>query len=116
MKRTISLSLLMIGVLLFFGSTVYGGWKNKVVSNQVKAAEYIMKLQKGANPDTLQRPSIRRDDKAKAKSANREVKEAMDQAERLARAGQYKRIANPTFKAIVSDEAYEDAEKKYRKK
>ena len=50
MKRITYLSLLIIPIVLLFGSSVYGGWKNKVVSNQVKAAEYIIKLQKGVNP------------------------------------------------------------------
>lgn len=116
MKRITYLSLLIIPVVLLFGGSVYGGWKSKVVSNQVKAAEYIIKLQKGVNPAKLQRPKIRRDEKASAKSANREVKEAMDRAEKLARSGKYESIESPSFKAIVSDEAYKQAEKKYKKK
>lgn len=115
MKKTTYLSLLIIPVILLFGSSVYGGWKNKVVSNQVEAAQYIIKLQNGVNPGKLQRPKIRRDEKASAKAANREVKEAMDRAEKLARSGKYKSIESPSFKAVVSDEAYKEAENKYKK-
>lgn len=115
MQRTQYLSLLIISIVLLFGNSVYGGWKNKVVSNQVKAAEYIVQLQKGVNPAQLERPPIRRDEKPSAKAANREVKEAMDRAEKLARSGKYKSIESPSFKAIVSDEAYKNAEKKYKK-
>lgn len=114
MKKTAYLSLLIIPIVLLFGSSVYGGWKNKVALNQVKAAEYIMKLQKGVNPSKLERPTLRRGTKAKANAANREIREAMDEAEKLARAGKYRLIKTPQFKAIVSDEGYEQAEKKYR--
>ena len=116
MKRITYLSLLIIPIVLLFGGSVYGGWKNKVVSNQVRAAEYIIELQKGVNPGKLERPAIRRDEKASAKAANREVKEAMDRAEKIARSGKHQLIENPQFKAIVSDKAYEQAEKKYKKK
>lgn len=115
MKKITYLSLLIVPIVLLFGSSVYGGWKNKVVSNQVKAAEYIIKLKKGVNPSKLKRPTIRRGEKARAKAANREVKEAMDRAEKLARSGKHKLIEAPQFKAIVSDEAYGQAEKKYKK-
>ena len=115
MKRTTYLSLLIIPIVLLLGSSVYGGWKNKVVSNQVKAAEYIIKLQKGVNPGKLKRPTIRRDQKPSAKAANREVKEAMDRAEKLARSGKHQLIESPQFKAIISDEGYKQAEKKHKK-
>ena len=114
MKRTAFLSLLIIPIVLLFGSSVYGGWKNKVALNQVKAADYIFKLQKGVNPSKLTRPTLRRGDKAKAKAANREIREAMGQAEKLARAGKYRLIETPQFKPIVSDEGYNQAEKKYK--
>lgn len=115
MKRSVYLSWIIILVVLFFGSSVYGGWKNKVAANQVKAAEYIIKLKNGANPATLKRPIIRRAEKARANSANRAIREAMEQAEKLARAGKTKLIKNPEFKALVSDEEYQQLEKKYRK-
>jgi len=116
MKRITYLSLLIIPIVLLFGSSVYGGWKNKVVSNQVRAAQYIIELQKGVNPGTLKRPAIRRDAKTSAKAANREVKEAIDRAEKLARTGKHQLIQTPRFKVIVSEKAYEQAEKKYKKK
>jgi len=114
MKKTAYLPLLIVSIVLFFGSSVYGGWKNKVVSNQVKAADYIIKLQKGVNPGKLKRPTMRRDEKASAKAANREVKEAMDRAEKLSRSGKHQLIETPQFKAIISDEGYKQAEKKYK--
>ena len=115
MKSRTYISLLIIPIVLLLGSSVYGGWKNKVVSNQVKAAEYIINLQKGVHPGKLKRPTIRRDEKASAKAANREVKEAMDRAEQLARSGKHQFIETPQFKAVVPDEAYEQAEKKNKK-
>ena len=89
MKRTTYLSLLIIPLVLLFGSSVYGGWKNKVALNQVKAAEYTMKLKQGVNPRELERPALRRGTNARANAANREVREAMDHAEKLAQAGKY---------------------------
>ena len=115
MKRSVYLSLLVIAIVLIFGSSVYGGWKNKVVINQVKAAEYITKLQNGANPNKLSRPSIRRGDNAKSKAANREIREEMDHAEKLARAGKQHLIEPPEFKDVVSDEGYQQVKKKYEK-
>jgi hypothetical protein len=72
-KKTAYLSLLIIPIVLLFGSSVYGGWKNKVALNQVKASEYIMKLRRGVNPSKLERPTLRRGTKAKANAANREI-------------------------------------------
>ena len=114
MKRTAYLSLLIIPIVLLFGSSVYGGWKNKVALNQVKAADYIFKLQKGVDPNKLTRPTLRRGTKAKANAANREIREAMDRAEKLARSGKYRLIETPQFQPIVSDEGYDQAEKKYK--
>lgn len=115
MKRTIFVSMLIIPVVLLFGSSVYGGWKQKVARNQIKATEYITVLQKGADPDKIARPSIRRDQKPRAKAANREVKEAMERAEKLARAGMHRRIENPVFTPIVSDEGYQQLKKSHKK-
>lgn len=115
MKKTAYLLLLLIPIVLLFGSSVYGGWKNKVALNQVKAASYIMALQKGVNPSKLERPTLRRGENAKAKAANREIREAVGRAEKLARSGKHKLIEGPRFKAIVSDEGYKQAEGKYRK-
>lgn len=112
MKRAVYLTVVIIPVMLLFVSSVYGGWKNIIVTNQIKATEYISQLQKGANPNKLSRPAVRRVDKASAKAANREVKEAMDEAENLARAGKHHLIKTPEFRAIASDEMYQQLQKK----
>ena len=109
MKRIFQVLLILIFVVLL--SNPAFGWKSKIVKNQFRAAEYIVKLQNGANPDTLARPSIRRDEKAVAKAANRELREAMDEAERLARQGKYKQIKSPSFRRVVSEEKYLQIEK-----
>ncbi len=108
MKR-ITTGLLVIGTALLLALPAYA-WKNKIVTNQLKAAEYIVKLKNGANPDKLQRPRIRRDEKAKAKAANQELRAAMDEAERLARAGKHALIQAPKFRRIVSEEQYQKME------
>lgn len=115
MKRTVSVLLLISAALLFFAGSVYGGWKNKIVLNQVKASEYISKLQKGTNPKKLSRPSLRRDAKACAKAANRELRAAMDRAEKLARLGRSHLIENPDFRTIVSGDGYKRVKKRYEK-
>ncbi|MFT5701349.1 MAG: hypothetical protein ACI8ZB_004240 [Desulforhopalus sp.] len=113
MKKTMYLPLLIIPFMLLFGSSVYGGWKQIIARNQIKGTEYIVQLQKGANPDKIARPSLRRGQKAKARVANREIVEAMDQAEKLARSGKYKLIKTPEFTPLLSDEGYQEVEKKY---
>lgn len=100
----------MIAAFLFLSNPAFA-WKNKIVNNQFKVADYIVKLQNGANPDKLKRPTIRRDEKASAKAANRELRDAMDEAERLARAGKHKEIKPPKFRRIVSEEQYQEIEK-----
>lgn len=109
MKRI--LPSLLILFVIFFASGPAFGWKNKIAENQFRAVEYITKLQNGANPDELTRPTIRHDKKARAKAANRELREAMDEAEKLARAGKYEQIKLPSFKRVVSEENYQQIEK-----
>lgn len=109
MKR-ISTGLLVIITAFLLSLPAYA-WKNKIVNNQFKAADYIVKLKNGAHPDKLQRPTIRRDEKVKAKAANRELRDAMDEAERLARAGKHDQIKPPKFRRIVSEEQYQAIEK-----
>lgn len=109
MKR-ITTGLLVLITALLLSLPAYA-WKNKIVNNQIKAADYIVKLKNGANPDKLQRPRIRRDEKAAAKAANQELHAAMDEAERLARAGRHDQIQPPKFRRIVSEEQYQKVEK-----
>ena len=108
--KKFTLHLLIMTTVLLLSLPAYA-WKSKIVNNQFKAADYIVKLQNGANPDKLQRPTLRRDEKAKAKAANRELRDAMDEAERLARAGKHDQIKPPTFRRIVSEEQYREIEK-----
>lgn len=115
MKRAVYLPLFIILTVLLFGSSVYGGWKSKIATNQIKATEYIIRLQKGADPDKISRPSLRRVNKATAKAANREIREAMAQAERLARAGKRNLIDAPEFRQIVTDDGYRRLKNKYDK-
>ncbi len=110
MKRLTQITLLLISLMLVMASPSFA-WKNKIVTNQFKAADYISQLQKGANPDKLKRPTIRRDEKASAKAANRELRDAMDEAEKLARTGKHELIKPPKFRRIVSEEQYQEIEK-----
>ena len=111
MIRKILATLLLALPLLVF-TPAYGGWKEKIAGNQIRVAEYITKLQKGANPDRLERPKLRRDKKSGAKVANRELREAMDSAEKLARAGKHKKIKDPKFKnQLLSPQKYKELEK-----
>ena len=85
-------------VLQFLSSTVYGGFKETITQNQVKAAEYITQLKAGADPDTLTRPQLRRNQKDfKAKQSVKEINKAMDEAESLARDGKHDLIQKPDF-------------------
>lgn len=78
-------------------SPAFGFWKEKVTRNQVNVIEYVAKLQDGADPDTLERPGLRRDDNYKAKQSVKELRTIMDEAEKLARDGKYKEIKDPVF-------------------
>ena len=110
MKRIAYLTLLVISVVLTLNNPALA-WKNKIAANQVKVAEYITTLKNGANPNNVQRPTLRRENKYKAKAANKELKQAMDEAEQLAREGKHALIKPPTFTRIVSEERYQELEK-----
>ncbi len=104
--------MVIIGIIFSFCSPVYAGWKEKITKNQIKATEYIMKLKNGADPDVITRPKLRRDRKARAQAPNREIRAAMDQAERYARAGKHEQIEAPEFKhKLVSKKRYKTLEK-----
>ena len=106
MRRTFLAVLVLIAVLLWSNSLALAAWKVKVTSNQVKARAYIEHLMNGADPEELERPHIRYDEKFQAKRANREISQAMDQAEELARAGKHEEIVMPVFKAYLTQERY----------
>lgn len=95
---------LLVGLLLT--SPAFGGWKEKIVFNQFKAVEYIEKLQNGADPDKIERPYLRYDERAKANAANKEIRSAMEKAEELARQGRYDLIEIPEFKVDLVSDAY----------
>jgi len=97
MKKLLKL-LIAIGIIFnFLTLPVHAGWKETVTNNQMKATEYITQLKDGANPDSLTRPTLRRKNHFKAKRSYREVNEAMDDAEALARAGKADQIEEPEF-------------------
>lgn len=97
MKKTIKLLIVMGIIFGFLSSPAYGGWKETVTNNQVKATEYINQLKTGADPNSLTRPNLRRKNHYKAKQSYREIGKAMDEAEALARAGKAKLIKEPEF-------------------
>jgi hypothetical protein len=112
MKRIAYLTLLVLSVVFVLNNSALAGWKEKIANNQIKVAEYIMQLKNGASPDNVPRPTLRREDKYKAKIANKELRQAMDEAEQLAREGKNALIKPPSFTRLVSEETYQDLEKK----
>lgn len=100
------IALVLVAVLLCGNSLALAAWKVKVTTNQLKAGAYIEQLMNGANPEDLERPHIRYDEKFQAKRANREIHQAMDQAEELARAGKHDEIVMPVFKTYLTQERY----------
>ena len=92
-------------IILFASPAVYGAWKEKITQNQIKVIEYVSLLQNGADPDTLERPYLRLDEHYQAKQSRKELAEIMDEAEKLARAGEHGAIPDPRFKIEgLSDE------------
>lgn len=96
----------LLVMLCVCSALAMGGWKEKITGNQLKAKAYIEQLMNGADPDSLERPHIRYDQKYQAKVANREIRQAMDQAEQLAREGKQDQIVMPEFKPLMSEERY----------
>ena len=109
--------LIIVGIIFTFTSPAQAYWKNKIVKNQIKAIEYIQELKKGADPDEITRPTLRRDRKARAQAPNRELKAAMAKAERYARAGKHDRIEIPEFKhKIVSERRYKELQRELKRR
>lgn len=108
---------MILGLAVALSSPVYGGWKEKMTRNQIKAANYILKLKAGADPDKLPPPTIRRDGKARSSAATREVREAIEKAQEYARSGRHDRITTPRFEhKLVSDQRYIEIRKEFDKK
>lgn len=104
-----------LGLILLFLTPAYA-WKSKIAKNQLRVAAYITELRKGGHPDKIERPKLRRDQKAKANAVNRELRAAMDEAEKLARAGKHKKIKKPKFKhQLMSKEGYKNLKKEVAK-
>jgi len=96
--NSLSKLIIILALTLLSSLPSYAGWKDKIVENQTKAINYISALQAGEDPDKLERPILRRDKKTKVNLANREIRKAMDEAEKLARAGKHQLIKLPEFK------------------
>lgn len=82
--------LLMAGIMFQLSFLpVYGNgfWKNKMAISERNVAEYIQQLKDGAKPGSLKRPELRHDKEYQAEVYTKELNEAMDEAERLARQG-----------------------------
>lgn len=93
--KTFARVLLMAGIMLqlsFLPVYANGYWKLKMAISERNAAEYIEKLKAGARPGSLKRPEMRYDTEYQAKVYVRELNEAMDEAERLARQGKNEQI------------------------
>lgn len=112
--KTLLKTLFLFSLFLTFCTPAFAGWKEKIAENQMKAIQYITQLKEGANPDTISRPSLRRDDKYSAKKANSEIRDAMTEAENLARQGKNKSIKIPDFESrLLSDEGYTQLKNQY---
>ena len=108
------LFLVALAALIGFPGVAAADWKSKIVRNQIKVAEYITVLQQGGDPDKLARPTLRRDERSRANAANREMREMMEAAEKLARRGQHAMIKDPVFTVeLVSPETYRALENEY---
>jgi hypothetical protein len=92
MKTVFRWLLLMTIVLPFVSTSAYAGWKDVLADNNRKTAEYINQLKDGADPAGLERPFLRHINVYEAKQQKRRFIEAMDEAERLARAGKHDQI------------------------
>lgn len=88
-------SLLIISVILFFQTPSWASCKKDTTDNQIKAEAYITELM--IKTDLTKRP-ILYDGHCRNDSALNEVKAAMDNAEKLARAGKNNMIRVPVFK------------------
>lgn len=115
MKKIITVLVTILVALLLSGEKSMAGWKEKITLNQIKVIDYVEKLQKGGNPTTLERPHLRTDEKIKAKLANKELREVMDKAEKLAKQGKNKQIKKPVLQYnLVSEKYYKEIEKRFK--
>jgi hypothetical protein len=112
--KTVLRWLVVVGIIFqFLPPSAYAGWKNIVADNEKRAAEYISLLKAGADPGSIERPSMRHADKFQAKKQQRRFYQAMDRAEELARAGRHEQI---TELEIGWENFYETESKPKRKR
>lgn len=112
--RVLGKLLVILGISVVLSSPAQAGWKDKIVKNQFKAVDYIESLKSGADPDRISRPDMRRDEKARASAANREIRQAMSEAERLARQGRHDLIEIPVWQyELVSDGYRKDLQEEF---
>ena len=76
-------------------------WEEETKTNQDRAHAYILQLKSGENPDSIERPVLKRARTLQAKQIRRQLIEEMDKAERYARNGQHERIEKPTEKKSI---------------
>jgi len=56
MRTALKWLMVMEIVFQFLSSSVYGGTRNIIIKNQLKAQEYITQIKAGADPNSLTRP------------------------------------------------------------
>lgn len=96
--RSVFRWLVAIGIVLqFLTPSAYAGWKNRSTINAEMATEYISQLKAGAQPGSINRPTLRHINNYKAKQQRKMFIQAMDEAEALARAGKRDQIREFEF-------------------
>ena len=85
--------LLIIGTILLVSILpAHAYWKHKVAVNERMAEEYIEKLQAGADPKEVERPTMRFISHYQAMQEQDRLINAMDEAEALAKEGKHELI------------------------
>jgi hypothetical protein len=74
-------------ILQMLSLPAHAYWKHKVAVNERNAAEYIMRLQSGGDPEKVERPTMRFINHYQAMQEQDRLNNAMDEAEALAREG-----------------------------
>lgn len=91
------LAVAMVFQLLQFFPGTAGAYDEEENTNQLRAHEYILQLKSGKEPDTIERPVLKKARTREAKIRRRRMLQAMDQAEDLARAGNSNLIEDPSW-------------------
>lgn len=92
MGKTLRILLLTGMVFQMLSLPAHAFWKHKVAVNERNAAEYIEKLQGGADPGRIERPEMRFISHYQAMQEQDRFINAMDEAEALAREGKHELI------------------------